>query len=265
MAHMHNGQRGIAVRLCGVLPALAAALSSLAFALIAAVVATPPLTAQAATYGSITIDAQWNRDSDDRTALAGDTYAIVRIASADLDAETGTVRAFRTLESFSQFDRDWAGLTSSELNAAAKQLDAYATKNRLYAISDTTNAAGRATFTDLEPGIYLIARTAAASANRRYDCDPFLVSVPETNGGATEFAVTAEPKFSDNGTVTPPNPTPEPEPEPEPEPNKPAKPGSTANTGAAVSVVALAAIALTVAALIIRDLRRERRDSSVLQ
>lgn len=257
MAHMHNGQRGIAVRLCGVLPALAAALSALAFALVVAVVAIvapPPLTAQAATYGSITIDAQWNRDSADRTALAGDTYAIVRIASADLDIETGAIRAFRTLESFSQFDRDWAGLTSSELNTAAKQLDAYATKHRLYSVSDTTNAAGRTTFTDLEPGIYLIARTAAASANQRYDCDPFLVSVPETNGGAAEFAVTAEPKFSDNGTVTPPNPTPE----PEPEPNKPAKPGSTANTGAAVSVVALAAIALTVAALIIRDLRRGR-------
>ncbi|MBT1162907.1 cell surface protein [Bifidobacterium sp. SO1] len=269
MAEM-DGRRGIAVHLCGVLLAIATALSVLTFAMIT----TPVRTAQAATvYGSITIDAQWDRDTANQTALAGDTYAIVRIASVDLDAETGTIRAFRTLKSFSKFDQSWADLTSSELNTAAKQLDAYAAKHKLYSVSDTSNAAGRAYFTDLEPGIYLISRTAAASANKRYSCDPFLIAVPETTGGTPTLAVTAEPKFSDNGTVTPPNPTPNPNPTPQPNPNKPGEPTqpttpsnqstpkTPANTGAAVSIIALAAIALTVAALIIRDLRRGRRVS----
>ncbi|MBW3077906.1 cell surface protein [Bifidobacterium simiiventris] len=267
MAEM-DGRRGIAVRLCGVLLAIATALSVLTFALIT----TPARTAQAATvYGSITIDAQWDRDTANQTALAGDTYAIVRIASADLNAETGTIRAFHTLKSFSKFDQSWAKLTSSELNTAAKQLDAYAVKHKLYSVSDTSNAAGRAYFTDLEPGIYLISRTAAASANKRYSCDPFLIAVPETTGGTLTLAVTAEPKFSDNGTVTPPNPAPQPEKPSNPnkpsEPNEPTTPGNQstpknpANTGAAVSIIALAAIALTVAALIIRDLRRGRRVS----
>ncbi|KAB8287594.1 surface-anchored protein [Bifidobacterium ramosum] len=270
MAEMRNGQRGIAARLCGVLLAIVTALSMLIFVIIAA----PVRVAQAAPVGSITIDAQWDRGADGQTALAGDTYAIVRIASAELDADTGAIRAFHTLKPFSSFDRDWAKLTSSELNAAAKQLDAYVTKHRQYAETGVTDGAGRTYFTDLDAGIYLIARTAVASANQRYDCDPFLVAVPETNSGTPTYAVTAEPKFSDNGGITPPNPNPSPNPSPEPnnpsEPSKPTQPttpGSQstpktpANTGAAVSVIALAAIALTVTALIIRDLRRGRQSS----
>lgn len=264
MADMRNGQRGIVARLCGVLLAIATALSVLTFVTIAA----PARIAQAAPVGSITIDAQWDRGTANQTALAGDTYAIVRIASADLDADTGVIRAFRTLKPFSSFDRDWAKLTSSELNTAAKQLNAYAAKRQLYVDTGVTDGVGRAYFTDLDAGIYLIARTAVASANQRYDCDPFLVAVPETNSGTPTFAVTAEPKFSDNGGVTPPNPSPNPSPQPEPnQPNQPTTPGTStkpktpANTGATVSVIALAAIALTVAALIIRDLRRGRRVS----
>ncbi|WP_169241057.1 hypothetical protein [Bifidobacterium olomucense] len=83
MADTHHVQRGIAVRRNGMLFALIASICAMAFALVIA----PVHTAQAAAVGSITIDAQWNRDTADQTALAGDTYAIVRIASAELDSD----------------------------------------------------------------------------------------------------------------------------------------------------------------------------------
>ncbi|MBW3089552.1 cell surface protein [Bifidobacterium miconisargentati] len=247
--------------------------------------ATPRAYAVDSRTGTLTISAIWNRDTDKPVPLAGDTYSIVRVASADLD-KNGKPTAFHTLKAFAAFDREWRSLSASEYNTAAKELAEYASKHDLYEHSGKTNAAGQLKFANLPTGLYLAARTAVASANKAYTCDPFLVAVPGVaDDGTGEFNVTSEPKFSGDDTPDPnPNPNPDnpdnpnpdnpgnpdnpnpdnpdnPEPNPTPTPNPGTTPGGTeipADTGAAISAVAFVAIACTVAAVIIHDLRRDR-------
>ncbi|MCH9276659.1 cell surface protein [Bifidobacterium amazonense] len=265
---------------------------------IAGLFASSPASAENVT-GSLTVSAVWNRDTSGAVPLAGDTYSIVRVASADLD-ENGSVKAFHTLTAFSEFGYDWGHMDPSAYNEAAKKLTDHATAHQLYEHAGVTDANGSLTFRNLPIGLYLVARTGIAAANQRYACDPFLVAVPGTaDDGSGQLNVTVEPKFSYNGDGTPSEPG-----EPE-EPGKPGEPenpgdnpgdnpgnepgetpgntpggtgtstntgtgtgtgdtggtgttGKPADTGAAVSTIAVAAIALTVAAVIIRDLRRGR-------
>ncbi|NEG56035.1 isopeptide-forming domain-containing protein [Bifidobacterium platyrrhinorum] len=255
MADMHNhaqrGAIGMPRTLAG--PLLAACLAiAVLFAAVTGLATAPATARAAAVTGSLTIDAQWDRGQDDAVPLAGDTYSIVRVASADLD-DNGTITAFHTLDAFSRFDADWAKLTSSQLNAAAKRMDAHAAEHRLYATTGVTDANGRTTFTRLAVGIYLVARTHVASANTKYTCDPFLVSVPDGNdltGGAPALNVTVEPKFGDNGTVTPPEPG---------EHDKPANPGNTAMTGADIAGIGALTVAVGVAGLVFAAIRRRAR------
>lgn len=243
--------------------------------------ATSRAYATDARTGTLTISAIWNRDTNNPVPLAGDTYSIVRVASADLD-KTGKPTAFHTLKAFADFDRDWGSLSASEYNTAAKELAEYAGKHDLYEHSGKTNAAGQLKFVDLPAGLYLAARTSVASANKAYTCDPFLVAVPGiADDGTGEFNATAEPKFSGDDTPEPnPNPNPdnpdnpnpdnpdnpnpdnpEPNPNPTPTPNPGTTPGGSeipADTGAAISAIAFVAIACTVAAVIIHDVRRDR-------
>ncbi|KFI97167.1 prealbumin-like fold domain-containing protein, partial [Bifidobacterium stellenboschense] len=255
MADMHNhAQRG-AIGMPRTLAAsrLAACLAAIIMLVgVIALAATPASAhaAQSGVTGSLTVDAQWDRGRDDATPLAGDTYSIVRVASADLD-DNGTIAAFHTLDAFSHFDADWGKLTSSQLNAAAKRMDAHAAEHHLYAATGVTDANGRATFARLAAGIYLVARTHVADANARYACDPFLVSVPDGNdltGGAPALNVTVEPKFADNGTVTPPG-----------DHDQPGGPGSTALTGANVAAIGLLTVAVGVTGLVVATIRRRAR------
>lgn len=226
-----------------------------------------------AVNGSITIDAAWDRASDAPLALAGDTYAIVRVATATL-ASSGdasgdaagdggsadaapTVTAFHTVDAFARFGDEWTGLSASQLNQRAKDMADYAGAHGLYDADATTGAAGMATFRGLDAGVYLVARTAVAKANARYACDPFLVSVPGGLGDETPtLAVTVEPKFADTGEPTRPGTPGEPTVTPVPLPT----PASTANTGADVALIAalaMVALAVGVGAFVWR--RRMRR------
>ncbi|OZG65196.1 surface-anchored protein [Bifidobacterium hapali] len=203
--------------------------------------------------GSLTIDAVWDRDADDKRALAGDSYAIVRVASATLDPD-GKPSAFHTLPDFARFIDDWDGLTSSALNAAAKRMDALAADRGLYVERGVTDARGRVQFADLAAGVYLVSRVAVADANTRYTCDPFLVSVPDTEDAVSfgTFDVTVEPKFADAGVPDEPGVTPGPGVKP--------GPGSTANTGADVVpaiVLAMMCAAVGIAGVVTSRWRRD--------
>lgn len=199
--------------------------------------------------GSLTIDAVWNRDADDKRALAGDTYAIVRVASATLNPD-GKPSVFHTLSDFVGFIDNWDGLTSSALNAVAKRMDAFASDRGLYDERSATDARGRAQFADLAVGVYLVSRVAVADANTRYTCDPFLVSVPDTDDAVSvsAFDVTVEPKFADAGVPDEPGVVPVP------------GPGSTANTGADVVpaiVLAMMCAAVGIAGVVTSRWRRD--------
>ena len=133
--------------------------------------------AQADSFGTLTINAVWGRDTASPKSLAGDTYAIVRVATVTTNND-GSVSSYKTVSDFSGLTADWERLTSSEYHDAAKKLAAHAAKNKLYQHSGTTNAAGQLTFQNLPLGLYLVSRTDSAKANKAYDCDPFLISIP---------------------------------------------------------------------------------------
>ena len=186
--------------------------------------------AQADSFGTLTINAVWNRDAASPKSLAGDTYAIVRVATVTTNSN-GSVSSYKTVSDFSGLTADWERLTSSEYHDAAKKLAAHAAKNKLYQHSGTTNAAGQLTFQNLPLGLYLVSRTDSAKANKAYDCDPFLISIPGSGDTAADLNITVEPKFS---TSTPPTP-----PEHEHNPGEmPGNPGVIGNTGAAVGGIA---------------------------
>ena len=74
--------------------------------------------------GAITIESVWDQNGA-ATPLAGDTYAIARVAAGTLD-EHGALTALVTEEAFFRFDADWMRLTPSRLNELAKDIGAYA-------------------------------------------------------------------------------------------------------------------------------------------
>lgn len=249
--HKHAHRRAIGMPRALTRPLLVACLALvMALAGIITLAAPAPAAhAAGAATGSLTVDAQWNRGQDDAVPLAGDTYAIVRVASAELSGN-GTITAFHTLDAFSRFDADWDKLTSSQLNKVAKRMNSYADAHHLYAVTGVTDANGRGTFAHLDVGIYLVARTHIASVNTKYTCDPFLVSVPDGNdldAGAPALNVTVEPKFADNGTVTPPGD------------DTPGNSGSTATTGANIAMIGMLTIAVGVAGFAIATIRRRGR------
>lgn len=245
MASMHNS-RGIAARhMLSAIISLAVILSLMIVGIITATI-TPQ--AQAASVGSLTIDAVWDRSETDAKPLTGDTYSIVRVASVDLDG-AGNIADFHMLEQFTQFEQNWESITSSQYHDAAAKIAAYVKQHNLYAQSAATNANGKALFAGLPFGLYLVERTGVADANTQYDCDPFLVAIPGNDSGVAQLDVTAEPKFSEQGVVTP--PTNELTPNPE----------TPANTGSAVRNIAIAAIALAVLALLISAYRHRRVQS----
>ncbi|MBT1165547.1 hypothetical protein [Bifidobacterium simiarum] len=264
-----------------------------------------PTSAHAATdgtagpVGSLTIAAQI-KDSSSTHYLAGDTYAVAHVADATLGSN-GTIAKLTTRSAFRSLSRDWASLTSSQFNAAAKELAAYAGQHRLYDVTTkaVTGADGIAIVSDLTPGLYLVSRTGIAAANKAYACDAFLVAVPETDDSATgtaggaNYDVVAAPKFEQVSVPNPPTPN---HPGGEPTPNTPGTPGTgtpgtpgsgstpgtggqtgttsstgpstVAKTGAAVMRYVEAAVilgALAVIVLFVRDRIRSRESHESLK
>jgi len=129
-------------------------------------------------------------------------------------------------------------------------------EKQLYQHSGTTNAAGQLTFQNLPLGLYLVSRTDSAKANKAYDCDPFLISIPGSGDTAADLNITVEPKFS---TSTPPTP-----PEHEHNPGEmPGNPGVIGNTGAAVGGIAgVAAVILVIAFAVLKLRVRYRSDDT---
>ena len=208
--------------------------------------------AQADSFGTLTINAVWNRwgrDTASPKSLAGDTYSIVRVATVTTNND-GSVSSYKTVGDFSGLTADWERLTSSEYHDAAKKLAAHAAKNKLYQHSGTTNAAGQLTFQNLPLGLYLVSRTDSTKANKAYDCDPFLISIPGSGDTAADLNITVELKFSTGTPVVPPENNPS---------EEPGNPGLIGRTGAAVGSIAAAAGLMLLVAFILFRLRMKRR------
>lgn len=115
-----------------------------------------------------------------------------------------------------------SGLSTSEANQAAKDLAAYAKENSITGSEQTTDTNGKATFSNLALGTYLVVLTETPKAYETID--PFLLTVPmEDDAGNTIYDITAQPKTGKLPVATPkpqstPKRTPGPAPDPTPEP-----------------------------------------------
>ena len=137
----------------------------------------------------------------------------------------GSLTLYRVADVVSQdgdylfaYTADFAGcaIPVTELSAAElpRNLADIAEANGLRGITVTIDGEGKAAFEDLELGLYLLVQQEAAPGYRRVN--PFLVSVPQNDGGHYIYDVTTAPKNL---------PGPEPEPtEPTPPPTDPDTP-----------------------------------------
>lgn len=150
--------------------------------------------AYASVSGSIELSCGIER-AGEHVALAGDGYALTKVASAEVDGASASV-AYATEEAFSSVDRNWAALDGAGLRAAAHEVFAHAEKHGVKPQATAhADAAGKAVFSSLEPGLYLIIRSEVAPANTEFSCDPALVSVPTTVNGVFVYTVEVTPKF----------------------------------------------------------------------
>lgn len=263
MSDLHSGNKQCALR---IISAICAAITIIVISLMTSGIVAP--YAHAEPLGTLTIDAVWGRDTSSPKPLAGDTYSIVRVATVKTNSD-GIVAAYTTVKNFAGFDVDWSYLTSSESNSAAKKLAAHAAKSKLYEHAGITNVSGQLTFRSLPLGLYLVSRTNVVEANKAYDCDPFLISIPGSGDTAADLNITVEPKFSAGTLVTPPENNPNKEPGnpggvPEhPSSQQPVKPGVIGRTGAAVGSIAAAAGLMLLVAFVLFRLRMRRRMSDV--
>lgn len=177
--------------------------------------AVRPVAVGAETLGSITVTASY-RQGEEAAPVFGDTWRLAQVASAELSADGAPV--YSTTSAFDSFDCDWASLGASGERKAARELGTYAQGHGLLTDgSAVTDAAGRAVFRDLAPGLYLLVRDGVASGNQTLTCDPVLVGVPLLEDGSWVFDVSVAPKFESSGDAageTPEGPTTEPQ-EPE--------------------------------------------------
>lgn len=220
--------------------------------------------AASATNGSLTISARGGVDASGGHPLVGDTYAVAYVAGITLNDDGTGISGFTTRAPFKRFDREWGELTSSQANAAAKEIADYAGKHGRYDYTDRrTGGDGTVTISGLAPGLYLVNRVGVADANRKYRCDPFFVTIPEFDAGVPDYQVTAAPKFEELPVPPGPTTTPEPGATPTPTPTAPETPGRSdiAKTGAAIMRYVEAAVilgAIAFAAMFIHTQLRRR-------
>ena len=144
-------------------------------------------------------------DGGSKTALAGDTYSIAKIASARVTgAEGKPLLQYTLLPAYQSFDCDWGALTSMQLREKAMAIYEAVEKSKDYLASQTTDAKGTLVFDKLEAGMYLVVRTRAVNSSYRFE--PYLISVPQVTAGQLTYAVVSEPKFSADKPVTPDKP-----------------------------------------------------------
>ena len=127
----------------------------------------------------------------DGSPLKGINVAISRVA--DAKEENGGV-IFSATQEFAGAGADFSDLTKQKNIALAAVLDAYASANNIAMSARVTGSNGRATFTGLPAGLYLVAQR--DGENSLYIVAPYLVAVPGLNaaGDGWDYDVVSYPK-----------------------------------------------------------------------
>lgn len=158
---------------------------------------------------SITLDAHYREDDGSIFFLAGDTYELTLIAHKSIDDDTLDV-TYNIVDTYRDYDCDWPTTSASERLAIAKELAKVAVPDE----TGVTNKYGKLTFSNLKPGLYLVARTQVAPANQEYIIDPYLVTLPIIEDGEVFKDIEVDEKFAH---IDRPRPSPTPSASPTPE------------------------------------------------
>lgn len=149
--------------------------------------------------GSIEVDLV---SLDSGETIVGGTLTLYQVAKAEV--LEGEIK-FTYTDEFAQ-----CGMTltaeeksESEKKALAEALEAYVEQNNITGQSAAVDESGRAAWTDLEHGLYLVVQTSQSEGYA--PIQTFLVSVPESVDGAYIYEINAKPKTGT--TDTPDDPT----------------------------------------------------------
>lgn len=134
-----------------------------------------------------------------------------------------------------QFSPSAVSLKNVQSSETAKKLASYARQKKISGKTKSISTAGKLSFEDLQPGLYLLVQHKAAEGY--YCVNPFLVSLPMPEDGSYSYEVDASPKAS---------------PKPKPQPGNPEQPKTGQSTWP------IWAFTLSAAALAVLVLRRKR-------
>jgi len=139
---------------------------------------------------------KYHSDKDNQVTIPGATFEIHKVAN--LTTSGGSAK-YKAEPEFDAANLKYNGMTKESSVSAAKKLSEIVEKDNLKGDSDTTDFKGRASFTGLTHGIYLVRQTGATGHAKAYvPIEPYLVIVPgiervnDTN--RWKYDVTLEPK-----------------------------------------------------------------------
>lgn len=148
--------------------------------------------------GTVTVDLIY-----DGKAVKGGTLTAYRVGQVQEDKGDYSFVKTAAMEAL---PGDYEDIGSPKL---AEDVAAFVREHGVPAYKTAENAEGKALFTDMELGLYLIVQT--RSSDGYEPLKPFLVSVPFNEGGHYEYDVTAEGKLQLH-QLPPPSPSPTPAP-----------------------------------------------------
>ena len=132
--------------------------------------------------GAITVKMEY-----DGKAVTGGTLTAYRVGRL---RESNGNYSFGKTDATAAFTGSYEDITSAEL---AESVAAFVEENKVPAYGTAKNQNGKAVFSDLELGLYLIVQT---DASEGYEpLVPFLISVPMNEDGHYVYEVSAEGKF----------------------------------------------------------------------
>ena len=144
--------------------------------------------------GTVTVEMEY-----DGKAVKGGTLSAYRVGQVQED--NGDYSFVKTSD-MEDFSGSYDDITAPKL---AEDLADFVQKNNIRAYKTAENTEGKATFSDLELGLYLIVQTKASDGYE--PLKPFLVSVPMNEDGHYVYEVNAAVKFQLKQEPKPTTPT----------------------------------------------------------
>ena len=142
----------------------------------------------AATFGSLTIRFHGRTQTNEEISLSGAEFSLYPVGRF-LEGN------WELLESFQASGISLKAEDASERTKQAKELYAYARKQKIEGMSGQTDSNGIVHFENQEQGLYLVAQVGAVKReNRSYVSAPFLISIPTKEAEEIFWDVVTEPK-----------------------------------------------------------------------